>query len=147
MMVDGIPEYLRISGVVRDAMDAGIPVVALESTVIAHGLPHPANIAVAQAMEDAIRAEGCIPATIALLDGKIVVGLTAQEIETLGSTAGVLKASRRDIAVALATRRMAATTLQRRWRVQHLLASASLQPEVSVECTAVHHRRSIFQPI
>lgn len=111
MMSDGTPEYMRISGAVRDAMDAGIPVVALESTVIAHGLPQPANIAVAQAMEDAIREEGCVPATIALFDGKIVIGLTADEIGRLGSTSGVLKASRRDIAVALATRRMAATTV------------------------------------
>ena len=96
---------------VREALAAGRPVVALESTVIAHGLPRPANVEVARAMEATVRAEGAVPATIALLDGRIVVGLSGAEIERLGSEEGVLKASRRDLAVALATRAMAATTV------------------------------------
>ena len=104
-------EYVRIAEHVAAALRAGHPVVALESTVIAHGLPRPANIQVAQAMEDAIRAEGATPATIAVMDGEIVVGLTTAEIERLGAEEHVLKASRRDIAVALATRATAATTV------------------------------------
>ncbi|HKT39099.1 MAG TPA: pseudouridine-5'-phosphate glycosidase, partial [Ktedonobacterales bacterium] len=85
--------------------------VALESTVIAHGLPRPDNLAVAHEMEAAARAEGAIPATVALLDGQIVVGLSDAEIERLGSEEQVLKASRRDLAPALARRATAATTV------------------------------------
>jgi pseudouridine-5'-phosphate glycosidase len=103
--------YLRLTDEVRQALDAGRPVVALESTVIAHGLPHPLNVEVARAMEAAIRGEGATPATIALFDGWIAVGLVSDEIERLGSEPGVLKASRRDLAVALATRATAATTV------------------------------------
>jgi pseudouridine-5'-phosphate glycosidase len=104
-------EYVRIAEPVAAALRAGHPVVALESTVIAHGLPRPANVQIAHAMEDAIRAEGATPATVAVMDGEIVVGLNAAEIERLGAEEHVLKASRRDIAVALATRATAATTV------------------------------------
>jgi pseudouridine-5'-phosphate glycosidase len=104
-------EYVRIAEPVAAALRAGRPVVALESTVIAHGLPRPANVQIAHAMEDAIRAEGATPATVAVMDGEIVVGLNAAEIERLGAEEHVLKASRRDIAVALATRATAATTV------------------------------------
>jgi pseudouridine-5'-phosphate glycosidase len=86
-------------------------VVALESTVIAHGLPHPANVEVARAMEAAIRAEGAVPATVAIMDGCIRVGLNNEEIERLGTASGVRKASRRDIAPALAQGALAATTV------------------------------------
>jgi pseudouridine-5'-phosphate glycosidase len=104
-------EYLHVAAPVREALEAGRPVVALESTVIAHGLPRPANVEVACAMEDAVRAAGAVPATIALLDGRVVVGLDSGEIERLGSEEGVLKASRRDLAFALARRATAATTV------------------------------------
>jgi len=103
--------YLRIAPSVREALALGRPVVALESTVIAHGLPYPANVEVARAMEAAIRAEGALPATIALLDGQIAVGLEDLEIERLATEPGVLKASRRDLAPALARRATAATTV------------------------------------
>jgi pseudouridine-5'-phosphate glycosidase len=96
---------------VRAALAAGQPVVALESTVIAHGLPRPANIEVAAAMEDAIAAEGAVPATIAVLDGQIVVGLSTAEIQRLATEEQVWKASRRDLAPALARRATAATTV------------------------------------
>lgn len=104
-------EYLYVSGEVRAALAAGRPVVALESTVIAHGLPRPANVAVARAMEAAVREGGAVPATIALLNGRIVVGLSDREIERLGSDDGVRKASRRDLAPALARNATAATTV------------------------------------
>src|SRR5215813_4425275 len=103
--------FLRIAAPVREALAVGRPVVALESTVIAHGLPYPANVEVACAMEAAIRAESAVPATIALLDGQITVGLEDTEIERLATEADVLKASRRDLAAALARRRTAATTV------------------------------------
>lgn len=104
-------ELLRVAPEVAAALADGAPVVALESTVIAHGLPHPTNIAVAGEMEAAIRAESGVPATVALLDGKIVVGLSMAEIERLGSETGVRKASRRDLAPLLARGATAATTV------------------------------------
>src|SRR3954454_25165493 len=103
-------EYIRVADPVRAALGQGKPVVALESTVIAHGLPYPANVEVARAMEDAITAEGATPATIALLDGQIVIGLDGNEIERLATEDNVMKASRRDLGVALASRKTAATT-------------------------------------
>src|SRR5437660_9770622 len=106
--------YITLSDEIQAALQQQRPVVALESTVIAHGLPYPSNIEVAQAMEAAIRAEGAIPATVGIQDGRIVIGLSRSEIERLG-TAGaerqVLKVSRRDLAVALATRQLGATTV------------------------------------
>jgi len=103
--------YLHIAEPVQAALAAGQPVVALESTVIAHGLPAPINLEVALAMEAAIRAEGATPATVALMDGRIVIGLTEEEITRLATSQGVLKASRRDLSVALAWRALAATTV------------------------------------
>jgi len=86
-------------------------VVALESTVIAHGLPYPDNIEVSRAMEATIRNEGAIPATVGIHDGEIVIGLSQDEVERLGTVQDVLKVSRRDLAVALATKRLGATTV------------------------------------
>ncbi|HKF37806.1 MAG TPA: pseudouridine-5'-phosphate glycosidase [Ktedonobacteraceae bacterium] len=103
--------YLKLADEVQAALQAQRPVVALESTVIAHGLPYPANIEVAQAMEAAIRSEGAIPATIGIRNGKIVIGLSQDEIEQLGTAQDVLKVSRRDLAVALATGHPGATTV------------------------------------
>ncbi len=103
--------YLRVAPDVSAALAEGRPVVALESTVIAHGLPRPANVEVALALEQVIRVEGATPATIALLDGQIVVGLNAEEITRLGTEPDVWKASRRDLGAALAQRATAATTV------------------------------------
>ncbi len=103
--------YIKLSDEVQTALQEQRPVVALESTVIAHGLPYPANIEVAQAMEAAIRNEGAIPATVGIHDGKIVIGLSRDKIERLGTEQHVLKVSRRDLAVALATGQLGATTV------------------------------------
>lgn len=106
-----LSNYLTISPEVHAALESKRPVVALESTVIAHGLPYPANLEVAREMEAAIRGEGAVPAMIGLHDGRIVVGLSSAEIEQLATAEHVLKVSRRDLAVALATRRLGATTV------------------------------------
>lgn len=103
--------YLTLSDEVRAALEEQRAVVALESTVIAHGLPYPSNVEVARAMEAAIRAEGAVPATVGIHDGKIVVGLSQDEVERLGTAQHVLKVSRRDLAIALATRQLGATTV------------------------------------
>jgi pseudouridylate synthase len=96
---------------VRSALDAGRPVVALESTVISHGLPWPENLELARGMEAAVRAGGAEPATIAVLGGRIRVGLEDGELEHLARASGVWKVSRRDIPVVLAQGRDGATTV------------------------------------
>ncbi len=103
--------HILLSDEVQTALHEQRAVVALESTVIAHGLPYPANVEVAQAMEATIRAEGATPATIGIHDGKIAIGLNLDEITRLGTTAHVQKVSRRDLAITLATRRLGATTV------------------------------------
>src|SRR5438046_5885114 len=100
--------YITLSDEVQTALQAQQPVVALESTVIAHGLPYPANLEVARAMEAAIRGEGAVPATIGILGGKIVIGLSQDEILRLGTATHVQKVSRRDLAVTLAMGKMGA---------------------------------------
>jgi pseudouridine-5'-phosphate glycosidase len=96
---------------VATAVRTGLPVVALESTLIAHGLPWPLNLDTARAAESAVRSAGAVPATIAVWRGRPTVGLAEAELEELAHDDGVLKASRRDLAVAVAQRRTAATTV------------------------------------
>src|SRR3989441_1241097 len=103
--------YITLSDEVQTALQEHRPVVALESTVIAHGLPYPANIEVALAMEATIRAERATPATIGIHDGKIIIGLNTKEIEHLGTMQDIVKVSRRDLAVTLVTGRWGATTV------------------------------------
>jgi pseudouridylate synthase len=106
-----LTNHILLSDEVQMALHARRPVVALESTVIAHGLPYPTNIEIAASMENAIRAEGATPATIGLFDGKIVIGLSGDEIARLGTEKQVQKVSRRDLAVTLATKQVGATTV------------------------------------
>ena len=106
-----LSSYIILSDEVQTALQEQRPVVALESTVIAHGLPYPANIEVALAMEAMIRSEGAIPATIGIRDGKIKIGLTLDEITRLGTAQHVQKVSRRDLAFTLATGQLGATTV------------------------------------
>src|SRR5262245_5283802 len=97
---------------VRDALSAGRPVVALESTLVAHGLPWPDNLEVGRALEAAVRVEGAVPATIAVLDGKPRVGLGGAELERLARAGrAVPKASATDLAPAMARGGDAATTV------------------------------------
>ena len=106
-----LSSYIILSDEVQAALQEQRPVVALESTVIAHGLPYPANIEVALAMEAMIRSEEAIPATIGIRDGKIKIGLTLDEITRLGTAQHVQKVSRRDLAFTLATGQLGATTV------------------------------------
>jgi pseudouridine-5'-phosphate glycosidase len=103
--------YLDIRLEVREALGAGRPVVALESTVISHGLPRPRNLETARQMEAAVRKAGAVPATIGLLDGRLVVGLSSSEIESLARAEHVAKVSRRDLAAVLNSRPAGATTV------------------------------------
>ena len=101
---------LRMSDELAGALRRGEPAVALESTIISHGMPYPRNVETALAVEAIVRDHGAIPATVAVIEGYICVGLTADQIDRLGSESGVLKASRRDLALVLAQKRTAATT-------------------------------------
>ncbi len=103
--------YLDVRVEVATALATGRPVVALESTVFVHGLPDPVNLQAAAAMEDAVRAEGAVPATIGLLGGRAVIGLTGDEISELARHADSVKVSVRDIPTVIASRRMGATTV------------------------------------
>lgn len=96
---------------VRAALDAGRPVVALESTIITHGMPYPQNLEMARDVEQAIRDEGATPATIALMDGHIHAGLDQPTLERLAQAEAVMKVSRADLAVCLSTGRTGATTV------------------------------------
>jgi pseudouridine-5'-phosphate glycosidase len=104
--------YLWVSDSVRAALDANEPVVALESTIISHGMPYPQNVETALAVENTVRENGAVPATIAILGGKLCVGITPEQIETLGKKGlAVYKASRRDLPVLLSRGEDGATTV------------------------------------
>lgn len=103
--------FLRIGAHVQAALDAGQPVLALESTIFTHGLPRPRNLEVAREAEEIVRAAGAVPATIGVVDGVPVVGLTEAEIEYLSTTDNVVKASLRDLPVAAAKKLNAGTTV------------------------------------
>jgi pseudouridylate synthase len=102
---------LHLSEEVRAALDARQPVVALESTIITHGMPYPANAEMAGKVEAIIREEGAVPATIALLNGALKVGLDSLETEELAQTKGAMKLSRADLAFAMATGAIGGTTV------------------------------------
>ena len=104
-------DWVRVLPEVRDALAAGRPVVALESTIVAHGMPYPANLETAQAVEAIVREEGAVPATVAVVDGAVQVGCDASMLERLASEPGVAKVSRRDMPVVLAQGNLGATTV------------------------------------
>ena len=96
---------------VKEALASNKPVIALESTIISHGMPYPQNVEMAKKVEDIVREGGAVPATIAIMDGKIKVGLDEASLEKLGNSQGVAKVSRRDLAEIIATKRIGATTV------------------------------------
>jgi pseudouridylate synthase len=116
-----IPAGWNLSDDVRAALAEKRPIVALESTLICHGLPWPSNFETAQKAEDAIRAAGVTPATIAVLDGVPTVGMTLAQLETLAQTPNVMKASRRDLGVAVGLKRTAATTVSATMAIAHMV--------------------------
>ncbi len=121
-MTNLLDSALSFASEVAEALAAGTPVVALESTVIAHGLPYPQNVETAVAMETAVRQNGAIPATIAILQGRIHVGLSGAQLEYLGTRPGaqVRKCSRRDLPLAIARREDGATTVAGTIIIAHL---------------------------
>ena len=114
-------KYLDIAPEVAEALAAGKPVVALESTIISHGMPYPQNVETALNVEKIIRENGAVPATIAIIGGRLKAGLTPEEIDYLGKTgAGVTKASRRDLPILVAEGRDGATTVTTTMMIAHM---------------------------
>ena len=114
-------QYLDISPEVKEALDAGKPVVALESTIISHGMPYPKNVETALLVEQTIRDNGATPATIAVIGGRLKAGLTHEEIEYLGKTGRkVAKASRRDLPALVARKADGATTVTTTMIIAHM---------------------------
>jgi pseudouridine-5'-phosphate glycosidase len=112
-LMDVLPE-------VRTALDGRKPVVALESTIITHGMPWPQNNHMAAHVEEIVRAEGAVPATIAVIEGRLKIGLSDAEREALAQTSGAMKLSRADLAFAVAERRTGATTVAATMIAAHL---------------------------
>jgi pseudouridylate synthase len=106
-----VRQYLSVRADVAEAIRARRPVVALESTIIAHGLPRPRNVEIALRAEEEVRKLEVVPATVGILEGRVVIGLTPEQIEILGTEQEVLKVSRKDFAYTLATGRVGATTV------------------------------------
>ena len=105
-----LASILTYSPEVADARAAGLPIVALESTIITHGMPFPQNVETAKLVEAEIRAHGAVPATIAIMDGRILIGMADAQLDALGQAQRVAKLSRADLAACVATGGMGATT-------------------------------------
>ena len=101
----------KISQEVQQALKENKPVIALESTIISHGMPYPQNVQTALQVEKIIRDNGCIPATIGIIDGVPLIGMSEEEIELFGKTPGIVKTSRRDLPVVMAKKLWGATTV------------------------------------
>ena len=111
---------IEYSKEVRDALRNDAPIVALESTIIAFGMPYPQNLSVAEQVEAVIREAGVTPATIAVIGGKIKIGLTAEELKLLSTSKEILKASSKDLAYLLATKKHGATTVASTAKCAHM---------------------------
>ena len=119
--MESINKYLDVAPEVAQAVREGRPVVALESTIISHGMPYPQNVETALKVESIIRENGAVPATIAIIGGRLKAGLTAEEIEYLGKKGReVAKASRRDLAVLVARGADGATTVTTTMIIAHM---------------------------
>lgn len=102
---------MKINAEVKKAIEEGRPVVALESTIISHGMPYPRNVKCALEVEKVIRDNGAIPATIGIINGESIIGMTPEEIEEFGKRKGIVKCSRRDLPIIFATKEWGATTV------------------------------------
>lgn len=106
-----LQKYIEYSREVQQARENNQPIVALESTIISHGMPYPQNVEMATTVEQIIRNNGAIPATIAIIDGKIKIGLESEDLEILATSKDVAKVSRRDLAEVIAMKYVGATTV------------------------------------
>ena len=141
-------DLMDFSPEVAEARSAKKPIVALETTIITHGMPYPRNVETARSVEEAVREMGALPATIAVIDGRFRIGLSADEIERLGElSGGVVKASRRDLALVAARKGSAGTTVAATMFIAELAGDRFPPPAGSAACTAGRRRRSTSPPI
>jgi pseudouridine-5'-phosphate glycosidase len=131
---------IKYSSEVAQALKTGKPIVALESTIISHGLPRPSNLEVARECEAIVRNGGAVPATIALLDGKILIGLEAHELEAIANRDDISKASIRDLAIIIAQNKSAATTVA---ATAHIAAVAGIKVFATGGLGGVHRGASV----
>lgn len=131
---------IKYSSEVAQALKIGKPIVALESTIISHGLPRPSNLEVAKECEAIVRNGGAVPATIALLDGKILIGLEAHELEAIANRDDISKASIRDLAIIIAQNKSAATTVA---ATAHIAAVAGIKVFATGGLGGVHRGASV----
>jgi pseudouridylate synthase len=120
MKHDIVSPFLDIAPEVQATLAAGGAVVALESTIITHGMPHPQNVATAREVEAVVRENGAVPATIAIIEGRLKIGLSDTELDWLGTAKDVMKLSRADLPYAVASRRNGATTVAATMICAHL---------------------------
>ncbi len=106
-----ITKWMDVSEEIREALQTGLAIVALESTIISHGMPYPQNLETAYSVENIVREEGALPATIAILGGRIKIGLSKQELEQFAQNSAPVKVSRRDLPVVLAKKQSGGTTV------------------------------------
>lgn len=111
MNKDLLKEYMDILPEVQHALDHQLPIVALESTIISHGMPYPQNVETAKQVESIVRAQGAVPATIGIINGRIKIGLTDEELEFMGKEKNILKVSRRDLPLVISKKLNGATTV------------------------------------
>lgn len=109
--MEALQQYIEYSQEVKQAKEEKRPIVALESTIISHGMPYPQNVEMANNVEQIIRDNGAVPATIAIMDGKIKIGLEKVQLDILAKSKDVVKVSRRDLAEIIATQKIGATTV------------------------------------
>ena len=113
-------DYIQISPEVQHAIDHKLPIVALESTIISHGMPWPQNVVTAKLVEEVVRKNGAVPATIAIRDGKCLIGLSETDLEYFGKTQNVLKVSLRDMPYVISNQLPGATTVAATMRIASL---------------------------
>lgn len=126
---------IRINKEVQEALKNNVPVVALESTIISHGMPYPKNVETALRVEKEIRDNGAVPATIGIIDGVAIIGMDPEQIELFGRTKGIVKTSRRDLPVIFAKKMWGATTVS---ATMILAAAAGIEVFVTGGIGGVH---------
>lgn len=140
-----LQKYIEYSREVQQARENNQPIVALESTIISHGMPYPQNVEMATTVEQIIRNNGAIPATIAIIDGKIKIGLESEDLEILATNKDVAKVSRRDLAEIVAMKRIGATTVATTMICAAMAGIQFLLLEVLVVSIKVQNIRWTFQ--
>ena len=118
--MNALPSFFDLSEEVRDALARGAPIVALESTIISHGMPYPQNVETARAVEQIVRETGAIPATIAVIRGRVRIGMDDEHFDRLARSSEVLKLSTSDLPYAVSQRRDGSTTVAATMRCAHL---------------------------